>query len=111
MRERMAEIRYNVEVSPAAYRDLEHQFLWLLDNRGRAHTDQLDREVSACLNSLEYMPERWQRLEPPRQHLRKAVIMHRYLLFFTVDNTERRVRVIAFRGAAEDWTNQPLPTD
>lgn len=98
----MADSEYTIEVTPAAYRDLEHQFLWLMEHRNQAQINALDRAVSECLKGLEHMPERWQRLDPSRQHSRRAVILSRYILFYSIDTAQQPVRVIAFRDAAED---------
>ncbi len=94
-----------------AERDFFNQVHWLEDNYSEAAADRFANQVYALIERLRHQPYLATPLNRPEGRIYKALIDRQHLLFYTIEETERLIIVIAIRGAAEDWTNQPLPTD
>ena len=103
--------RYSIEVLPSAESSLNKQLQWLSENRNSSAARELLARYFTVMENLEWNPKQWQRLPPPYHFIRKAILNKRLLLFYQVDERKKAIQVLAIRGAAEDWTNQPLPND
>ncbi|MFW5659069.1 MAG: type II toxin-antitoxin system RelE/ParE family toxin, partial [Bacteroidota bacterium] len=54
-------------------------------------------------------PYQWQKLGFFGRKAHRAVLQSKYVILYQVVEAEKRVVILRLRGAAEDWTNQPLP--
>ncbi len=102
---------YSIEVLPTAEGNLDRIIAWHIKHRSRELAANILERFREVMQLLVRNPWQWQCLPPPHAHLRKAILTQEILLFYQVMEERQRVQVIAIRGAAEDWTNQPLPTD
>ena len=99
------------QLLPAAERDFFNQVHWLEVNYSSAAADRFAEQVYELINRLRHQPYLASPLDRKEGRIYKALIDKRYLLFYTVEDEHALIKILAIRGAAEDWTNQPLPTD
>ena len=105
----MLDYSFEVEIAADAERDFYNQVAWLEENRSIAIADQFEADFEALTERLSVNPYQWQKVMIYGRVARRAIIQSRYILLYQVIEKEKRVVVLRVRGAAEDWTNQPLP--
>ena len=101
---------YEVEFLDSAKRDLNRNLDWLLEKRGYQQSQHFLNRVSDLTHLLGKQPQLFPK-SSAHLHLRKAIINHSTLMFYEVSVRHKTVSIVAIRGAAEDWTNQPMPSD
>ena len=99
---------YTVQLGPIAERDFWNQIYWLEKNRSERAAAEFEAQVFAVLDRLHAQPYLGSPIRRPAGLVHKALINRKTLLFYRVIEADASVEVLTIRGAAEDWTNQPL---
>ena len=105
----MDDAGYQLKLSSMAERNLYHEIIWLEENRSVKQALDFEAAFQKLLQSLSAQPFRWQKQVVSGRIVRRAILQKRWIVLYTVNTRAQTVTVLALRGAAEDWTNQPLP--
>ncbi len=103
--------RLEVVFTSFAKREYLNQLAWLQQHRGDLAADDFESSIRHYSRLIAQQPKWWPLVTGKTLPIRKVVIDKSLLLFYTIDELNAIVKIIAIRGAAEDWTNQSLPTD
>ena len=104
----MRDVVYEVELSEAAERDYLNQLVWLDNNRNPTIADRFEADLEHLFQRLSNNPRQWQKVELYGQYVRRAVLRSNWIVLYTIVEQEQRVTILRIRGAAEDWTNEPI---
>lgn len=99
-------IVYDVEVQPAALRDMTNIVDYVSDELGNpAAASRLADQFVACIESLRSLPTRGALYAPPRPLMREYrwTRTGNYLVFFTVDEERELVTVARVMYARRDF--------
>ena len=107
----MAEVSYHVTLSPTARRDYLNQIVWRIENRSKRNARAFEAALLTFTDQLKHFPLLWPEINISGQQVRKGVIGKDTIVLYAVNQRLQRAQLLAIRGAAKDWTNQPLPTD
>ena len=105
----MLDADFEVKLNDTVLRELYRQIFWLQTNRTPQFAAKFESAFWQMVASLSAQPQRWQKIVVRGRTVHRAVLMQKLVLLYNVFPSEKRVAVIAMRGAAEDWTNQALP--
>ena len=107
----MNDLNYVIELSSNAEQDYENLILWLQENRSLDYAFKIEARISTVFATLSASPYQWQRVNINGLEVRRALINEKYIILYRIYPDLQVVHMLAIRGAAEDWTNQPLPSD
>lgn len=98
---------YNIHVTSAAERDLNHaaDHIELVLKNPKAADDLLD-EAEKQINSLSDFPEKFQLVDDPilSSWGIRFIIVDNYLAFYTIDHERNLVIVVRFLYQKSNWT-------
>ena len=100
---------FEVVISGAAERNFYDQIVWLEQNRSLKLAKAFETAFWKLTDELSAQPFRWQTQIICGRKVRRAVIKRNWIVLYAVKPERKEVFISAIRGAAEDWTNQPIP--
>ncbi len=103
--------RFELSIKPSAMRDFQRQLMWLEVERSDRIADLFEARFYEFLELIRLSPSIGPVIEINNRRVRKAVMDKRTVILYIPDEQRFVVHILAIYGAAEDWTNQPLPTD
>ena len=104
----MLDLGFAVRNTPSALRDLDQQMIWLENNRSESYADRFLQAFKQLKVTLSKQPFRWQKVVVRGRTVRRAVLMKNWVVLYAIFPDDEVVMIYSIRGAAEDWTNQPI---